>query len=329
MSLILDALRKSEAERRKAQASADVLAPPAHPPSTLLAGVPTWVWPVAVLLLLVVIAIWGMARTPTENDIETGQPNQHDAIAAEAAAPITETSGGSTSHGLSSDIARDAWHDTSTNPSTNSVPTPTAPPAQPGPGVASAMQGPIPNASSSPPSAATSAQAQAQAPASASASAPASASTSSAVASTSPKPTFPTSPASDNAPTVTAKATTPRLTQPSPAVTPTTNGPAPPAPAAPSPAAAASTVATAPTTRPAATHDPIRLADLGTADRQQLPPLKMSMHMWGPDADKRFAIIDGTRIGEGDRVGEAVVESIDQNGVVLVWNGYRLRVPVR
>lgn len=73
----------------------------------------------------------------------------------------------------------------------------------------------------------------------------------------------------------------------------------------------------------------MRLSDLSTTDRQQLPPLKMSMHMWGPDSARRFAIIDGTRVGEGDRIGETVVEAIDQDGVVLAWNGLRLRVPVR
>ena len=73
----------------------------------------------------------------------------------------------------------------------------------------------------------------------------------------------------------------------------------------------------------------LRLADLSTTDRQQLPPLKMSLHMWGADAAKRFAIIDGNRVGEGDRVGDTVVETIDQDGVVLAWNGTRLRVPVR
>lgn len=51
--------------------------------------------------------------------------------------------------------------------------------------------------------------------------------------------------------------------------------------------------------------------------------------MWGAEAGKRFAIIDGNRVGEGDRVGDAVVAAIDQDGVVLAWNGIRLRVPVR
>ena len=73
----------------------------------------------------------------------------------------------------------------------------------------------------------------------------------------------------------------------------------------------------------------LRLSDLGTAERQQLPALKVSMHMWGPTPSQRFAIIDGSRVGEGDRVGDTVVESIDQDGVVLAWNGQRLRLPVR
>ena len=73
----------------------------------------------------------------------------------------------------------------------------------------------------------------------------------------------------------------------------------------------------------------LRLADLTANERGQLPPLKMSMHMWGQNPAQRFAIIDGSRVGEGDRVGNAVVDEIDADGVVLSWNGLRVKLPVR
>ena len=72
---------------------------------------------------------------------------------------------------------------------------------------------------------------------------------------------------------------------------------------------------------------PLRLSDLAVAERRQLPPLKMSMHMWAPT--QRFAIIDGARVSEGDRIGDAVVEEITANGVVLAWQGQRLQIPTR
>lgn len=51
------------------------------------------------------------------------------------------------------------------------------------------------------------------------------------------------------------------------------------------------------------------------------------MHLWAPT--QRFAIIDGARVSEGDRVGDAVVEAITSDGVTLAWQGKRLHLPVR
>lgn len=74
---------------------------------------------------------------------------------------------------------------------------------------------------------------------------------------------------------------------------------------------------------------PLKLADLPTDERQQLPALKVSMHMWAPNAANRFAIIDGARVNEGDRVGDATVEAIQQDAVMLSWRGRRIRLPIR
>jgi general secretion pathway protein B len=74
---------------------------------------------------------------------------------------------------------------------------------------------------------------------------------------------------------------------------------------------------------------PVKLSDLSTEDRQQLPALKVSMHMWAPDAGSRFAIIDGARVNEGDRVGNATVEAIQQDSVMLSWQGRHIRLPIR
>ena len=117
----------------------------------------------------------------------------------------------------------------------------------------------------------------------------------------------------------------------------------PPAVAAPPPALAAPDIAvvTPPTTAPAAIPVPppsvpvagdtglLRLADLSAEQRKQLPPLKISMHMWNDAPAQRFVIIDGNRLAEGDRVGDAVLESIRTDGVVLDWNGRRLKLPIR
>ena len=146
-----------------------------------------------------------------------------------------------------------------------------------------------------------------------------------------------------------APASAPTKSTPSPAApsatiaappTTATREPAPapvaaePKPALPSPAQVASLEpppAPASTNTPAfASPDaPVKLADLSSEDRAQLPTLKVSMHMWSPDAGSRFAIIDGTRVNEGDRVGEATIEAIQQDSVMLSWHGRQIRLPIR
>lgn len=103
-----------------------------------------------------------------------------------------------------------------------------------------------------------------------------------------------------------------------------------PAPAPP-PAQVASTQPPIVPAQPAFTSVdvPLRLADLPTDERQQLPALKVSMHMWASESAHRFAIIDGTRVNEGDRVGDATVEAIQQDGVLLAWRGRSIRLPIR
>ena len=82
--------------------------------------------------------------------------------------------------------------------------------------------------------------------------------------------------------------------------------------------------------QPPATSDaPLRLADLSSEERRQLPALKMSMHLWHSASAQRFVILDGERMGEGDRIGDAVIEEITRDGVLLTWQGRRLLVPIQ
>lgn len=70
-----------------------------------------------------------------------------------------------------------------------------------------------------------------------------------------------------------------------------------------------------------------RLADMPSETRAVLPPLKLSMHVWSERPEGRFAIIDGQRVGEGSRVGAAVVQEIRRNGVVLDIDGRAYWLP--
>ncbi len=69
------------------------------------------------------------------------------------------------------------------------------------------------------------------------------------------------------------------------------------------------------------------IAVLTASERASLPPLKLSMHVWDSEPGKRFAIIDGQRIGEGALVGSGVIEEIRRDGVVLVIDGRRILLP--
>lgn len=128
-------------------------------------------------------------------------------------------------------------------------------------------------------------------------------------------------------PTTTATAVTatpstaPQTREPQPEAEPDIDAPAAPTQVA--------TTQPANTTAFASPDVPLRLADLSADERQQLPALKLSMHMWAPDAANRFAIIDGARVNEGDRVGDTTVEAIQQDGVMLNWRGRRIRLPIR
>lgn len=71
----------------------------------------------------------------------------------------------------------------------------------------------------------------------------------------------------------------------------------------------------------------VTLAALSTERRNQLPPLKLSMHVYAEEAGKRFAIIDGQRITEGSSIGSAVVRAIRRDGVLLDVDGSNYLLP--
>lgn len=73
----------------------------------------------------------------------------------------------------------------------------------------------------------------------------------------------------------------------------------------------------------------VSIADLDPGTRSQLPPLKLSMHLWNETPSQRFVILDGQRMKEGDVLGEIVIERITRDGAVLAWRGGRLKIELR
>lgn len=103
--------------------------------------------------------------------------------------------------------------------------------------------------------------------------------------------------------------------------------PAPPQTRTP-PSVAPPTAAPASTTLPAGDRI-VSLSDLDPDIRNQLPPLKLSMHLWNETPSQRFVILDGQRLREGDVLGEIVVERITRDGAMLAWHGGRLKIELR
>lgn len=115
--------------------------------------------------------------------------------------------------------------------------------------------------------------------------------------------------------------------RPAEVVTAEPAAPARPAPAAPPQVPMVEVPEPAVEQAPEASSGPVvEVADLAPHERRALPPLKLSMHMWSGTAGDSFVILDGHRLGEGDRAGNAIVERIDPDGVILVADGRRIRL---
>jgi len=271
MSLILEALRKSEAERRRGQ-TPDLLAEPAPVKRAPRAVLPRgWRWALAVIALL---AIAWLVRSVFSLSADSDADADADAVRP-ASAEIVERD---------VPVRRDRGR---AEAAPDRAPVLAAPAAEPSVSTPPIAKPPAPTVATVEPPPAPTAEVRPRAPSQA------------------------TAPPASTASSI--------ISEPAPLPTPRT---APPPQAAPPQAATSSPPLSGADT-------PLRLADLSTEERQQLPPLKISMHMWAEDPARRFVIIDGNRMAEGDRVGNAVIESISSDGVVLVWQGRRVRLPIR
>ena len=107
--------------------------------------------------------------------------------------------------------------------------------------------------------------------------------------------------------------------------------PAPPTPTRPPAAPAGDRLRPTPPVSPAVpappppAASPAEIPDLASTG---LPPVRMSMHVWDADPTRRFVILDGQRMGEGDRKGTLQVVEIRRDGVILQRDGQRVRLPL-
>lgn len=119
---------------------------------------------------------------------------------------------------------------------------------------------------------------------------------------------------------------TPVLQKPAP----TAMLPPKPAPATPEPGVAATRPAPMQSVpiQPATARPPPPPTGNISNDTSMLPPIKLSMLMWDEVPSRRFIILNGQRMTEGDHYGAMTVIAIERNGVVVESNGSRARVPL-
>ena len=61
--------------------------------------------------------------------------------------------------------------------------------------------------------------------------------------------------------------------------------------------------------------------------RHDLPELPVTMQVYSPDPARRFLLVGSARKKEGDQIGEVLVREIRPNGVVLEFHGQRFLLP--
>lgn len=68
--------------------------------------------------------------------------------------------------------------------------------------------------------------------------------------------------------------------------------------------------------------DAAPLSQMPQAQRQQLPALRLSVHVFNDDAERRFALVDGRRVQDGADLGSGVrLREIRRDGLLLDVNG--------
>jgi general secretion pathway protein B len=325
MSLILEALRKSEAERRRGQAPG-LFVEQVRVPVRRNARTPAWAWGLMLLLAGVLVA-WGWRefgmRAPASEE-SAAVVSSDGSATSRSIAQTSEPASGNSQRMVGADASSDAAART-----TDSANEPAAATAA---GEDARGFDAYPARGASPVEApsfrddatlARGAQIVATTPQGTSAPTPAS------MGSATREPgAVPANPAAANHGSGIASANTgaahrePGDTPANTGAAQNTSGTAPTTAAAPANAspATAGTAAFAPEDE----YLP-RLSELTGDERSGLPALKLSMHVYAEDPAQRFVIVDGRRLREGDSPAAGIaVESIRRDGLVLSVNGRRV-----
>lgn len=73
---------------------------------------------------------------------------------------------------------------------------------------------------------------------------------------------------------------------------------------------------------------PPLLSELPAAERERLPGYRFDVHVWNADPSRRFVLLNGKRYREGDRTDEGpILVEILEDGLVIEAEGRRVRIP--
>lgn len=79
---------------------------------------------------------------------------------------------------------------------------------------------------------------------------------------------------------------------------------------------------------PTMTQDHLLLHQVDFAIRKEIPPIKLTVHIYDPEPEKRMIMLNGNKYNVGDTIEEVItVEDITQEGVLLNFQGTRFLLP--
>ena len=86
--------------------------------------------------------------------------------------------------------------------------------------------------------------------------------------------------------------------------------------------------ARAPARATAVEPTPTTLAAMPQSARRRFPSLSFSTHIYADDPALRAIVVNGTRLTEGDGLGDLVVHEITEEGAVFSFDRYLVSIPV-
>jgi general secretion pathway protein B len=69
--------------------------------------------------------------------------------------------------------------------------------------------------------------------------------------------------------------------------------------------------------------------ELPLSVRRNLPELKLTIHVYSPEASERFVLINGERYGPGDAIGEVEIVDIGREGAIVDFRSHRFLLEPR